>query len=1080
MADNFDSPELTYTPDTIIGSLTAGKRSPRQGDGGDTATKTRSTFYNPTDVAAARANVQQYDWAAEARTTAVSQADEVLDLYGGLDGIWRFPTSQTIPRAYPVHVDGVPGSPISGTRIYEVDHQYPWKVDPVNDPWKVIDPVSGFKFPTNDFQSYYESGLDEHHEFDPDRADDSFLVNELYPEKGEKWGVDDGYGWTDEEGYKYVFVAYYNHWAVWFEANSEGHMGYSVHEMLQIFRDAYLLSGDVTYARAGTVLLDRIADLYPDMDISAYPQEDGYTNSDGSTEVGKILGSIWECTIMEDFLLAYDAFFPAQSDERLVAFLNEKAETYELGSKSSIGQIRENIEENIVQETLPAVKNGQIRGNFPMHQQTLTLSAVVQDDPGGYTTDALEHVFRAGGVVGRGDDDRAIEVTGGNVLAELVDVFDRDGHAEESPGYNGIHYKGVQEIADMINGYDLYGGPDLYDHVKVRESHAAPIRMTLLNRYYPHIGDSVGPGAPGLEHLRHFDSGDLMTAYQRYGDPRYAQMADLIHRQSEDPTDGPDGLPSLIFTTNPDQLIEDVAAVVEAEGPLDLPSISEPGFGLVTLRDGSPPEGNAGIQQSTQRAIWLYHGRDGSYSSHNHQDVLNLGVFAHELNLTPDLGYFVSPNYAPRIGDWYKNTISHNTVTVDRKTQADNRNRGGVGFPRQFGDATRVTHADVDAPCAYSQAEVYRRTTAMIAVDEAESYAVDFFRVQGGEDHHFSFHAGEGDLGTAGLELSPQSAGTYAGPDVPLPGHLDETEYTEAVGDGFNYLYNVRRDDDPSAGFSVEWDLEDTYGVRTEAGLPPDEVSLRLTMLTEVDDVAVCDFDVQTEAVPDTFTYLLAHTTGADLSSTFTSVIEPYAGSRYVETIERAPVAVEDGTDVQAVKVELRTGRTDYVVSAAAPTATYTVDERFRAAGSFAVYSESEGRPEYAYLQDGHLFEHLSSAEPRISHSQGRYEGTIRSFTRELSRDSEIEIEIDAGPHGTHPLSDLPGAWIYADTGGPHNGAYEIQGVTTNSDSRATLAVEKTTVREFTDAERPEDGFEYLVSEGDRFSIPITSEWRRT
>jgi hypothetical protein len=57
----------------------------------------------------------------------------------------------------------------------------------------------------------------------------------------------------------------------------------------------------------------------------------------------------------------------------------------------------------------------------------------------------------------------------------------------------------------------------------------------------------------------------------------------------------------------------------------------------------------------------------------------------------------------------------------------------------------------------------------MIKVDEANSYTVDFFRVKGGNDHTFSFHAAEGTVNTDGLNLTAQSTGTYAGPDVNKP-----------------------------------------------------------------------------------------------------------------------------------------------------------------------------------------------------------------------------------------------------------------------------------------------------------------------
>ena len=67
-------------------------------------------------------------------------------------------------------------------------------------PWKLTCPSCQAVFPSNDFASFYESGKDENGLFRRELADERFLRNELYPEKGEGWGVDDGLGWKDEAG----------------------------------------------------------------------------------------------------------------------------------------------------------------------------------------------------------------------------------------------------------------------------------------------------------------------------------------------------------------------------------------------------------------------------------------------------------------------------------------------------------------------------------------------------------------------------------------------------------------------------------------------------------------------------------------------------------------------------------------------------------------------------------------------------------------------------------------------------------------------------------------------------------------
>ena len=170
--------------------------------------KTRTTLYSQEKVAAARQNIQQLQWAKSMKDAAVSNADKYLAK--GLDFLWNAVPGQMLPRSYAVNQSL--GSPITGKEIDKYGN-YPYRIDPLNDPWKIVDPSSGYKLPTNDFGSYYRSGLDEHGMFQPALADRSLLVNTLYPEKGPTWGVDDGYGWVDEQGKRYTFIAYYVHWS---------------------------------------------------------------------------------------------------------------------------------------------------------------------------------------------------------------------------------------------------------------------------------------------------------------------------------------------------------------------------------------------------------------------------------------------------------------------------------------------------------------------------------------------------------------------------------------------------------------------------------------------------------------------------------------------------------------------------------------------------------------------------------------------------------------------------------------------------------------------------------------------------
>ena len=208
--------------------------------------------------------------------------------------LWEMVTPRSLPRSYAVNYE------LGSHHRQEFNEKYGyrgWLADPLNEPWKLTDPQR-IQVPTNDFESYYKSGLDEHGIFDPKRADKRYLVNELYPEKGPDWGVDDGTGWVDEEGNRWTFIAYYNHWHVWH--------GGVVDNAIRAFRDAYLYTGDLRYARAGIILLDRVADVYPEMDVSVY-KRGRLPQLHGGTGKGKIREASGKPPRSE-YLSAYDAF----------------------------------------------------------------------------------------------------------------------------------------------------------------------------------------------------------------------------------------------------------------------------------------------------------------------------------------------------------------------------------------------------------------------------------------------------------------------------------------------------------------------------------------------------------------------------------------------------------------------------------------------------------------------------------------------------------------------------------------------------------------------------------------------------
>ncbi|MFW6598953.1 heparinase II/III domain-containing protein [Propionibacteriaceae bacterium Y2011] len=811
------------------------------------ATKTASTLYPADKVAAARRNIAAgHAWAIELRDEAVARAEAMLAQ--GDDWAWHQITGQPLPRS--LSVNNRLGSPITGTEI-NTHGAYPWVIDVVNRPWKLVDPTVPEDsaqpriYPTNDFAAFYATALDERGIFDPARGDRSLLVNELYPEMGPTWGVDDGYGWVDDDGAVWPFVAYYNHWGLWVALAGSVESYGTMQRGLAALRDAYLYTGDARYARTGLIILDRIADVYPDMDTLPYGPRDGFDNGSGGN--GKAVNRIWEALqTTPTWISSYDAFFPEIATEDrtgVVDYLIGKAADYDIGTKDSIEAIRGNIEDNIVRQIYPNVQIAKVHGNFGMHQAALAMAAVVLDDPD-ESTEWIDFVFATGAedTTGQPAD---WSVTGGNILAKLVDVVDRDGAPDEvAMGYNQLWIHQVGEVADVLAGYQGYAAADLYEHPK----YAAMIKnypaltQTMINRYIPGIGDSGGTGAPRANSS--LDLSRLVSYFDRYGDPA---MAQLIHLANDNRVDG---LYGGIFSDDPTGTQQRIQQIVDERGPLQLSSRNLTGYGLASLRAGSG---------SAMRAAWTYYGRIGTglvdrpggpIPGHSHRDALNLGVLAFGVDLAPELGYPTRTGNNPRRIEWESHTISHNTVLVNAQRQ----NFHWVGTPHGFAATDRVQYVDTSAPEVYPATSLYRRATAQIAIDADSSYLVDVFRVVGGSEHHFSFHSAEGPVTTEGLDLVPQPTGTYAGPDIDPPA---DDALTRPDPTGFDWLTRVERDNAPQSGFAVDWKVADTWGVHD----PDPDLHLRLTMLSEVDDVALCDGTPPLTQVgaPDSLRYLIAH-----------------------------------------------------------------------------------------------------------------------------------------------------------------------------------------------------------------------------
>ena len=936
---------------------------------------------------------------------SVENAEYYLSL--GIDYLWSLVTSQSIPRSAAVCDDGCP---VCRKGINKFGH-YPWVADSVNMPWKLECPNCGTFFPSNDFEAYYKSGIGKYGLFYPEIADISLLKNTLYPDKPENWCVDDGYGVIDEKSRRYTFAAYYNHWYIWMDGGgASGERKNSILCIIEALKDAYLYTGEARYGRAGIAILDRVADVYPDMDASQYRIEDGYRHNHGITKKGNITGAISECEVAKKLISAYDAFFPEIYNKDctdVISFLNEKAELYGFDNKKTdIDHIRENIENNIIRLVYPRIKDARIKGNVGMHQSTLAMAALVLEDKNA-AEEWMKWLLKPGGLVGEPD----WKVTGGNILNVLYYDVDRDGHGNEAaPGYNYLWLSQLKDLADILELYEEYYEKyykeqdeeftkqnkarnviNLYKSPKFRKMYLALHPLITLDKYIPSIADSGSSGKPFL----YGNKSITLDGFRRYKDPELAQQAYLLNQNKAD------GLCLNIFHPLAGEIENDVKSVIENKGKLLVESIDLTGYGYAVLKDGSDnTEIAPGIEEDTRKAAWIYYGRT---IWHGHQDALNLGIYAFGLDLTPDLGYpeFARHDCSHRT-EWGNNTISHNTVVVDAKKQ----DRMYTGISKHFEDTLDVKIIDVEAPFAYSEIELYRRSIMMIRVDCENSYIVDIFRVKGGNDHYYSFHGAEANVSSEGIEFKKQDGGTYAGPEVEYMERYDDLKNCTATykGSGFHYLYNVERSYNPEPGFSIDWDIKDTWGALEK----DTDIHLRLTMLNRVNSVALSDGQPPQNKVgnPEKLRYMIAHRSkNNDLESQFVSVIEPYKEKRFIKSLEKVSIHIlgkitaekndknKETIDTAAIKLVLNNGRTDYIISTLNPETSYLVDNRIIFTGVYGVYSEQGGETAYAFICHG---TYMSVDGSVIFNSKyGALTGTLEDFTRCPSFSNRLIVRIN-------------------------------------------------------------------------------------
>ena len=776
--------------------------------------KSARTIFTDADIRQARENMEAYPAAVALAEKLIGRAGKWLEWTD--EDLRALIPDATVPRAFNV---GTEGCPKCGKAIYEKGGTYPWIIDPAV-PFKVRCPICDGLFPDNDFGAYYASGYE----------DKAFLEGDY---------ADDGWGWVGPNGQRYWLVAYANHWTL------HNH----VFPAMLYLGWAYVLTEDPAFAHKAAVLLDRVAEVYPDLDYHNQSRYGALTELQGGHYCGKFLNHIWATGNLTTFAKTYDAVWDTIDGDTELQALTERSGL----------EIREHFEANVLEGGIQAVFDGEIAGNFGMHQRALVYATLSRQH--GPTEEWLDSIFSK-------TNCKPLEQ---GVDYALYNLVYRDGVPfETSPGYNASWVSNLTTIADALKKTDR----DLYRLPKIKRMHDATLEVVNAGRFTPSLGDS-GDVYGGLVIVRPA----LQSAYRAYGDPRYlAHLIDL----------GVTGDASFQDT--------DALFVPPIEGeapPLPTPrSRLLDGYGMAILNN---PDDSVSLS--------LYYGFKGG---HGHYDRLHFDLFANGQAMMPDLGYPDFMNaYVSGIYTWSKNTICHNTVTVDASKQPENL----PGTVHLFADGPFARVLSVDGAGTYPQCSDYSRQLFMVDAGPGQSYVVDVFAVEGGHQHDFSLHGPPGSVSLLEGTWEAQEGGTMAGPDVPVGEIYDDPVlgapdydgvYWGYQGSGFQHLFNVQR---LAEGLCL---TEYTHERENAA-------KLRIRQLTSPNmEVFTSDAQVSPVKHKQLVKYVIARHTGEKegLRSTFASVLEPFSGEPIIADARR-----EDFPWGTCVAVERAGGGTDVIIA---------------------------------------------------------------------------------------------------------------------------------------------------------------------
>jgi len=831
--------------------------------------------------------------------------------------IWNIIPGPCVPRTCLIVLSGGgredgrgKGCPVCGMKVYEGRSGfYPWIFDAKKHPWKVGCPSCGTWFPSNDW-----------HKGD--------MHSGPFP--------DDGFGCEPDEPviapngvpWRWPFVAYYHQWQAYMREFTPG---------IEQTATAFAQTGDWRYAHKAAIGLFRFAESMLDMSLNLSHRKMAVRDAILRGPVGAPIhrkrpsGTFlyiqpnWDTPRMEACARSWDLIFDAlEGDDELLEFCRSRHHP----EIQTLDDFRRFVEAGVIRVRLQACLDNAVSRNYPMQEVLAATLALVMDSP--RSLDVVDWLLHEGA----------------GIRFTLANDFFKDGSACESESYNHIHIRDMDRIFDLLerirrlypDEWEKRGLATLYGDPKYRLLYDFPIENSLIGCTTTWTGDTghaITTDRRKPQQAFPLAGREFVNVYRRTRDPRFAQAmvgpGGAVPAELDDPA-----------------LRAEVEKIVEERGwQVELESNVLDGYGHAILRSGAGDH---------QRALWLRYGR---VVQHAHQDLLSIGLAALERDMLPELGYPQGWTYA---GQWAANWGTHYGAHVTGVRSRD----FGRGRLTLFADTAPARVASATSTLLPGKGHTRRsKTIVLVDLSPEDCYAVALDRVEGGEEHTWSFHGPDGTAVPFGLQLAPQDGGTVLGPDVAYG------DYSSVAGVDSELACLAFMDDVARARPSGAWGLD--YRLKGQEG-----AHLHATMIAPDG----CELAVAKGRPPQgnrtyEMTWAILRRNGpAPLASRFVTVLEPYEGQRRIQRIEPVVVASQASGAGAAVGLRVTSGDfVDTIVLQDGEPRTCTTPDGIATDGRFAFWRERDGQCTAAVLVGGTT---LARGDARVALPEAAYCGTVK------------------------------------------------------------------------------------------------------